>query len=168
MHILCILFRYDCIFFAYLSIFLRDPFQPVCRLFLYHFSKLYNSRFVYKLHCSQAHADSPGYGDPGRRPGRPAARAGPPPGTPRSRSRPLCLCRHSNSLAPVAGQKVAKLAQYTTICNIRNTFQTCTLCIYMYYMHNIHNVQNSNCTQYTDIDNGALATLTRRPRASKS
>ena len=65
----CIFLALYCIVLAYLCIFLPDPFQLAgSGTFLYHSSKPYNNRFVCILHCSQTHADSPGYGDPGAPP----------------------------------------------------------------------------------------------------
>ena len=92
------IFTYNCIFFAYLCIYISIPASRVVGC-------SYN-RVVCSLHCSQAHADSPSFGDPGAppwlvpRPGRPAAghtpatQQPPPPPTRRRRI----------SLAPAAGQ----------------------------------------------------------------
>ena len=129
LHILCIFFTYNCKFFAYLRIFLPDPFQlALCWLFLYHSSKPYNNSFMSTLYCSQAHADSHGYGDPGappwpvnrpappaRRPARPSAAAAP---SASASAASLLLLLQDKVAKYVIHAKYALYADIWTICTI--------------------------------------------------
>ena len=115
-------FTCNCIFFAYLCIFLRDPFQLALLLAVsVPFSKHYNNRFVCTLHCSQAHADLPGYGDPGAQP-RPAYTPAPPGHSPASTAAAAAPSVSASTAAALLlllwQDKVTILAEYTCISNI--------------------------------------------------
>ena len=141
---LCIFFIFNCIFSAYFSIFLPDPFQLALFLavpqFLYHSRKPNNNRVICTLNYLQAHADSPGYGDPGAPPGPAHRPTGQPPCTPTEQQQPPLRLRRI-SFAPAAGQSSnigrIYIHVYTCICNICNISTNMQNMNYMQYINDM-------------------------------